>query len=131
MHKRLRLPQDASDDGLTAHARRCFAANGFGDAAAGIHEGDLRPSVDPYSTARFERSRRLARLIGAGLQAMAATSWRFVTWCRHRLDAAAARHALDCLDESALRDLGLDRAEIAGHAGRTPAPRDRHIRGLL
>jgi uncharacterized protein YjiS (DUF1127 family) len=99
---------------IDAYARRTLAANGFGDAAIGCIEQHQRLSSHaPHQTARADRSAALARALVAASRALGAlVSRKYAVWRRQRL-ARVTYLALQRLDARTLRDLGLDRSELA------------------
>ena len=121
---------------LEAWVRRAAMASGFGDGAAGT----AGRSGDAFSLAlqaSAERHARLSDALAALFRSLAASGRRAIaSWQRAR-EARATYRALSRLDARMLRDLGIERsemasvaAEIAGESERTRIQALRTLRML-
>jgi uncharacterized protein YjiS (DUF1127 family) len=99
---------------LDAWARHAYHANGFGDAVLAQPAGDSRPSSYAlYHDARAYRSYALGEIVAEALVALVDYVRRAVERARQRREARATYDVLRELDDRSLRDLGLDRSELA------------------
>jgi uncharacterized protein YjiS (DUF1127 family) len=103
----------ATNDELTAWARRAAASTGFGDAATSAPP--VAPAPDAMQLAlavRAERHAALAEIIAALMTAMKdALRGVVAQWKRSRSERETF-HALRELDARTLRDLGMDASEL-------------------
>lgn len=103
----------ATNDELTAWARRAAASSGFGDAVTGSPR--VAPAPDALHLARAVRAERhaaLAEIIAALMTAMNdAIRGVIARWKRIRSERETFR-ALHALDARTLRDLGIDASEL-------------------
>lgn len=103
----------ATNDELTAWARRAAASSGFGDAVTGSPR--VAPAPDALHLARAVRAERhaaLAEIIAALMTAMNdAIRGVIARWKRIRSERETFR-ALHSLDARTLRDLGIDASEL-------------------
>lgn len=103
----------ATNDELTAWARRAAASSGFGDAATSAPT--VSPAPDALQLARAVRAERhaaFAEIIAALMTAMNdAIRGAIGRWERIRSERETF-HALQALDARTLRDLGMDASEL-------------------
>lgn len=103
----------ATNDELTAWARRAAASSGFGDAVTGSPR--VAPAPDALHLARAVRAERhaaFAEIIAALMTAMNdAIRGVIARWKRIRSERETFR-ALHALDARTLRDLGIDASEL-------------------
>jgi uncharacterized protein YjiS (DUF1127 family) len=121
-----------SEDDDEPWPRDALAANRLGDLA----NTDTAPSARPtsyalYHAARVHRSKLVAEIVGAAIQAVGAIARRALARHRQRRQARTASDALHQLDGRTLRDLGFDRSEITSLAAElTGAAESTRVRAL-
>ena len=104
---------DRAGDDLEAWARHTFGANGFGDAPIAPWTAPSIPTaLDLHRKARAMRPQAIAHFLAA----LAALLRRVRARYRAYRVARETYAALRSLDDRGLRDLGLDRSEIASVA---------------
>lgn len=95
-----------------AWAHQALVASGFGDAAA----AELPTSYELMQLARRHRALMVGALAAAAVQGAAAIARRVYARLRQRWHARATYDSLQQLGDRELRDLGLDRSELASIA---------------
>ena len=116
---------------IDAWARHALAASGLGDTAA----AELPTSYELVQRAHRCRALMLGALAAAAVQGAAAIARRVYARLRQRRKARATYDSLQQLGDRELRDLGLDRSELASIAaevtGEAESTRVRAWRMLL
>lgn len=103
----------SSREELDAWARHTFASNGFGDAGNASY---WPTSAELYRAARARRSFGIGEILAAMALAIGDAARRTCATYRQWRVAAETRHVLQQLGDRELKDLGLDRSEVASVA---------------